>query len=64
MGIEPIFVSVQEAADALNISRWPMQQLLREGKVKSTKQGRRRVVYVDSLRAYAASLADSEEAAS
>lgn len=62
MPIEPIFVSVQEAAEALNISRWPMQQILKSGAVKSIKQGGRRLVYVDSLREYAASLGEQEAA--
>lgn len=62
MPIDPIFVSVQEAADALNITRWPMQKLLKSGAVKSTLVGSRRKVYVDSLREYAESLPSEREA--
>lgn len=54
--IEPIFVSVKEAARALNISPWSCYQLLDKGAIKSATMGRRRLVYVDSLREYAAEL--------
>jgi excisionase family DNA binding protein len=62
MGIEPILISVQEAADALGISRWPLQKLINSGDIASTTHGRRRLVYVDSLRAYAAALPTDREA--
>lgn len=51
--IDPIFVSVKQAAQALSISPWLCYQLLDEGKIASQYQGRRRLVRVDSLRAYA-----------
>lgn len=54
--LEPIFVSVKEAARALNISPWSCYQLLDENKIASQYQGRRRLVRIDSLRAYADSL--------
>lgn len=54
--IGPIFVSVKQAARALNISPWSCYQLLDSGKIVSQYQGRRRLVRVDSLRAYADSL--------
>lgn len=54
--IDPIFVSVKEAARALNVSPWTCYQLLDENKIASQYQGRRRLVRVDSLRAYADSL--------
>lgn len=63
MPIEPIFVSVQEAADALNITRWPMQKLLKSGAVQSKVIGRRRLVSVDSLREYADALPTSHDQA-
>lgn len=55
-GIEPIFISVKEAARALNVSTWTCYQLLDEGKIGSQYQGRRRLVQVASLRQYAADL--------
>lgn len=54
--IEPIFVSVKEAARALSVSPWVCYQLLDEGKIDSRYQGRRRLVAVKSLREYAANL--------
>lgn len=54
--LSPIFVSVKQAAKALNISPWSMYQLLNEGKVVAQYKGTRRLVRVDSLRAYADSL--------
>lgn len=54
--LSPIFVSVKQAAKALNISPWSMYQLLDSKKVTSQYQGRRRLVRVDSLRDYADSL--------
>lgn len=54
--IDPIFVSVKEAARALNISTWSCYQLLDENKIDSRYQGRRRLVDVASLREYARNL--------
>jgi excisionase family DNA binding protein len=62
MGIPPIFVSVQEAADALNITRGEMYKLTRAGAIASSYHGRRRLVSVDSLRAYADALPTDREA--
>lgn len=63
-GIEPIFISVAEAADALAVSRWQMYQLLNEQRIESRYQGRKRLVLVDSLRTYANNLpADADGAA-
>jgi excisionase family DNA binding protein len=59
--IEPIFVSVKQAAKALNISPWSCYQLLDAGKIKSQYSGRRRLVRVDSLRAYADGLPTTPE---
>ena len=57
--LDPIFVSVHEAAEALAISRWQMYQLLDAKKVASQYQGRRRLVVVESLRSYAANLPET-----
>lgn len=54
--LDPIFVSVKQAARALNISPWSCYQLLDAQKIESRYQGRRRLVVVESLRAYAAAL--------
>lgn len=55
-GIDPIFVSVKEAAKALAISPWAMYQLCEKQEIASQYQGRRRLVVVKSLREYAANL--------
>lgn len=55
-GIDPIFVSVKEAARALNVSTWVCYQLLDDKKIASVYHGRRRLVRVDSLRTYADNL--------
>jgi excisionase family DNA binding protein len=54
--IDPIFVSVDQAARALNISPWSCYKLLKSGELRSAKHGARRLVYVDSVREYADSL--------
>lgn len=59
--IDPIFVSVKQAAQALNISSWVCYQLLDERKIDSRYQGRRRLVSVESLREYAKSLPEYPE---
>lgn len=63
-GIEPIFVSVKEAARVLGISPWVCYQLLNEQKIESRYQGRRRLVSVVSMREYAKSLPAFPEGAS
>jgi hypothetical protein len=55
-GIDPIFISVKEAARALALSPWSTYQLLDEQKIDSRYEGRRRLVSVVSLREYAANL--------
>ena len=59
--IDPIFVSVKQAAQALNISTWVCYQLLDKGAIRSKYHGRRRLVFVDSLRDYAEGLPDTPE---
>lgn len=51
--IDPIFVSVKQAARALNISPWSCYKLLDRGEIAGTYFGRRRLVYAHSLREYA-----------
>ena len=59
--IDPIFVSVKQAAQALNISQWSCYQLLDAGDIDSRYQGRRRLVSVKSLREYAEGLPSTPE---
>lgn len=54
--LDPIFVSVKEAARAVNVSPWTMYQLLDAQEVEGRYQGRRRLVVVESLREYARNL--------
>lgn len=54
--IDPIFVSVKDAAAALGLSTWQTYQLLDAQKIESRYQGRRRLVVVESLREYARNL--------
>ena len=56
--VDPIFVSVKQAAEVLGISDWAMYQLLddEDRPIDSRYKGTRRLVSVDSLRAYAANL--------
>lgn len=55
-GIDPILISVEEASKALGISRWVCYQLANKGEIETRYQGRRRLVVVESLRAYADAL--------
>ena len=54
--LEPIFVSVKDAARMLAISPWSCYQLLDAGKIEDRYQGRRRLVVLASLKAYAEGL--------
>lgn len=58
-GIDPIFVSVKEAADALGLTPWSVYQLLDKQAIESQYHGRRRLVKVTSLREYADNLPTS-----
>jgi hypothetical protein len=57
--VTPIFVSVKDAARILAISDWSMYQLLDDGLVESRYFGRRRLVVLPSLHAYAETLPTS-----
>lgn len=54
--LDPIFVSVKEAARLLGLSTWSMYQKLDQQVIESRYDGRKRLVSVESLREYAASL--------
>lgn len=51
--VDPIFVSVKEAANIVGLSPWTMYQLLDAKAIESRYAGRRRLVSVESLKAYA-----------
>lgn len=55
-GLEPIFVSVKQAAQMLAISPWSCYQLLDANAIDSRYHGRRRLVSVASIREYAEGL--------
>lgn len=59
--LAPIFVSVKEAARALSISPWVCYQLLDQKKLEGRYVGRRRLVKVDSIHAFANSLSEYPE---
>lgn len=55
-GIDPIFISVKQAAEALGLTPWSVYQLADQGAIETRYKGRRRLVVVESLRSYAAGL--------
>lgn len=54
--VEPIFASVKDAATALGLSTFVVYQLLDEGQIESQYFGRRRLVVIESLKAFARGL--------
>jgi len=56
--IEPIFVSVKDAAQMLGLSTWEVYTLTSgdDPAIKVSYKGRRKLVHVDSVRDYAANL--------
>ena len=54
--VETLLVNVEQAAEALGIRRSTAWELVRRGELRSVKIGARRLVPVDGLREYAASL--------
>lgn len=54
--IDPIFVSVKDAAQALGLSTWQTYVLLDKQEIESRYFGRKRLVVVESLRKFAANL--------
>jgi excisionase family DNA binding protein len=55
-GVVPVVYSVDEAAEALRLSRSALYELIRSGRVRSVKSGRRRLVPVAALGEYVADL--------
>jgi hypothetical protein len=56
--LDPIYVSVKEAARILGVSTWLMYQRLDSQLIESRYEGRKRLVVVESLRKYAKALPD------
>lgn len=52
----PVLYRVEEAADALRISRSVIYELIRSGQLRTVKVGRRRLVPVPALTEYVESL--------
>lgn len=62
--VDPIFVTVKEAARLLGVSTWTLYQRLDQQAIESRYEGRKRLVVVESLRKYAAGLPASAPEAS
>jgi len=54
--VPAVLYGVDEAASALRLSRSLIYELIRSGRLRSVKQGRRRLVPVSALYEYVASL--------
>jgi len=55
-GIDPIYISIKEAADALGVNPMTIYRLCDKQLIENRYQGRKRLVSVESLREYAADL--------
>jgi excisionase family DNA binding protein len=54
--VVPVLYTVGEAAEALRLSRSVIYELIRSGRLRTVKQGRRRLVPVHALDEYVESL--------
>jgi excisionase family DNA binding protein len=54
--VAPLLYRVDEAAEALRLSRSVLYELIRSGRLRTVKAGRRRLVPVAALTEYVASL--------
>jgi excisionase family DNA binding protein len=54
--IPPVLYRVDEAAEALRLSRSVIYELIRSGRLRTVKEGRRRLVPVSALTEYVDSL--------
>lgn len=61
--LDPIYVSVKEAARLLGLSTWSVYQKLDAQTIESRYDGRKRLVVMASLRKYADSLPETAPAA-
>lgn len=53
--VPPVVYRVEEAAEALRLTRDAIYELIRSGQLRSFKVGRRRLVPIDALTEYVAS---------
>lgn len=58
--IDPLFITVEEAAKRLNLGRTHVFRLLKDGTIPSVKLGRSRRISVRALKAWAESVASAE----
>src|SRR5829696_7129547 len=63
VAVEPLFISVSAAAKALGVGRTYAYELIDRGRLRAVRDGRRRLVPVESVREYAARLIAESEAA-
>lgn len=56
--VTPVLYGVDEAAEALRLSRSVIYELIRSGQLRTVKQGSRRLVPVAALGEYVESLRD------
>jgi excisionase family DNA binding protein len=56
--VVPVLYRVDEAAEALRLGRTAVYELIRCGALRTVKVGTRRLVPVEAVREYVASLAD------
>ena len=54
--VTPVLYRVDEAAEALRLSRSQVYELIRSGRLRTVKEGRRRLVPVEALAEYVALL--------
>ncbi len=59
--LQPIFISVKEAARVLALTPWSVYKLCDEQAIDSQYHGKRRLVVLASVREYAASLPTSRD---
>ena len=57
--VPAVLYRVEEAADALRLSRSLLYELIRSGELRTVKAGRRRLVPVEALAEYVARLKDA-----
>jgi excisionase family DNA binding protein len=50
--VAPVLYRVDEAAEALRLSRSVIYELIRSGRLRSVKEGRRRLVPVEAIAEY------------
>lgn len=60
--IPPILYRVEEAAEALRMSRSVVYELIRSGRLRTVKEGRRRLVPVTALTEYVTELIEENAA--